>query len=284
LHTFGPAGLHVLQLLAMSLFVAAGVGFARRALRTGDELLAWFATGSVLAAFAHLNYFLFPSLYSDWIYAGDVLRLSFYAVVLLATAQEIRRYWQRMAEAEVAEERRRLARELHDGVAQELAFIARRARTATAGLDTATVAQISVAAERARSEARRAVAALAAQGDEPFAQALIQAVEHITAQGDVRLRTDVDGEGKVARDVGEHLIRIACEAVSNAVRHSNAEEVLVELSARDSVRLRVADDGAGFDPDAVPARPQDAFGMIIMRERAQRIVRGRWDGRTRSGQ
>jgi signal transduction histidine kinase len=267
----GPPVIHAFQLLAVGLFTAAAVGFSRRAVSTGDDLLTWFATGSVLAAFAHVNYLLFPSRYSNWIYTGDILRLGFYAVVLFAAAREIRRYWQRIAEAEVVEERRRLARELHDGVAQELAFIARRTRLGADGLDPPTVGQIAAAADRARSEARRAVAALSGRGDEPFAVALEQAVEHIAARTGVQVRLDVSARASPPPDVAEHLIRIACEAVSNAVRHSDATAVVVEFSDGDGVRLSVVDDGVGFDTTKVNAHGNGGFGLLIMRERAERL-------------
>jgi signal transduction histidine kinase len=267
----GQPAIHVLQLVGVCLFAWAALGFGRRALRTGDDLMVWLAAGSVLGAFARVNYVLFPSLYSDWLYTGDVLRLAFYVVVLIAAAREIRRYWERIAEAEVAEERRRLARELHDGVTQELAFITRRTRIGANGLDASTVSEIAAAAERARTEARRAVAALSESGDEPFAVALSQAVEHIAARTGVKVRLDVTSARRLDREVCEHLIRIACEAVSNAVRHSGARSILVQFADEHGIRLRIADDGAGFDPDAVAAARDHGFGLLIMRERAQRL-------------
>jgi signal transduction histidine kinase len=262
---------HMLQLVGMVFFAAAAAAFGRRAARRRDELYAWLAAAAVLGAFAWLHYFLFPSLYSDWVSTGDALRLGFYAVVLFASAKEIRRYWQRIAEAEVLEERRRLARELHDGVAQELAFIARRARPGVGGLDATTVGEIAAAAERGRTEARRAVRALSDTLDEPFDVALTQAVEHVAARAGIPVRCAVEVDTNPPPAAREHLIRIASEAVSNAVRHSHAHAIVVEFAGNGVQRLRVADDGVGFEPAAVARGADGGFGLRIMRERAARL-------------
>jgi signal transduction histidine kinase len=119
----GNAALLTVQVVGMLLFAAAAVGFATRATRTADALMGWIAAGSVLAAFARLNYFLFPSLYSDWVYTGDFLRLAFYLVLLVGALREIRAYQEQLAVAATLEERHRIARDLHDGLAQELAFM-----------------------------------------------------------------------------------------------------------------------------------------------------------------
>ncbi len=74
-HIVGEPAVLALQLLVMGFFAAAAFGFARGAERTHDALTLWFAIGATLATFAGLNYVLFPSLYSDFFYAGDVLRL-----------------------------------------------------------------------------------------------------------------------------------------------------------------------------------------------------------------
>ena len=58
----GHPALLAIQLMLVALFAVAAVGFARRAERTRDELMLWFAAGATIAAFARVNYFLFPSL------------------------------------------------------------------------------------------------------------------------------------------------------------------------------------------------------------------------------
>jgi signal transduction histidine kinase len=112
------------QIISMALFALAALGFLRRAQRTGEELSSWLAVAAVLGAFARLNYFLFPSLYSEWVYTGDFLRLGFFALLCAGAVREIVRAQDAEALAAVLEDRRRMAREIHDGLAQELSFIA----------------------------------------------------------------------------------------------------------------------------------------------------------------
>lgn len=258
-----PAVLAV-QIAAMLAFAAAAIGFARRAAH--DELLGWLALGATLAAFARLNYFLYPSLYSQWVYVGDGFRLLFYVALLAGLTREIGRYWRGLSEAAVLDERRRLARDLHDGLAQELAVIARRTRRSVLSSDDA--AQIGAAAERALDESRRAIAALTRPLDEPLDVALAQAAEEVASRTGARISLDLVPGVELSPEGREAVIRIACEAVSNAARHAHASSILVELADEQGLRLRVVDDGVGFDPD-VAVRENLGFGLTSMRERAQ---------------
>ena len=102
---------------ASALFTIAGVAFARRSEAEQDEFQLWLGVGSIIAGIAYLNYALFPSSYTDFLYVGDVFRIS--AVVawgpgtirVIATSQAAE------ARAAVLEDRRRVARDIHDGVA-----------------------------------------------------------------------------------------------------------------------------------------------------------------------
>ncbi len=67
----------------------------------------------------------------------------------------------------------------------------------------------------------------------------------------------------------EALLRIACEAVTNAARHGRSDVVRVELSAGRPLRMRISDAGVGFDPDAAPGPGH--FGLTSMRERASAL-------------
>jgi signal transduction histidine kinase len=258
----------VAQSLSLGAFLLAAIGFARRAETDRDSFLAFVSAGTVLAAFARLHYLLFAPGQPGWIRTGDIFRAAFYAVLLIGAGREIEQYWRGLAQTAVLEERRRIARDLHDGVAQELAFIGRRARrlASKTGLDAAR--EIAASAERALGDSRRAIAALTKPLDQPLADVLTEAVEEVAARHEIRLDLAIEPGVEVDADAREALVRIACEAVSNAARHGGADVVRVELSNSGGVRFAVSDLGRGFDPDRpTPAR----FGLTIMRERAQAV-------------
>jgi signal transduction histidine kinase len=139
----------VLELFMTLLYGAAAAGFLRRSRQPGDEFSGWLAIAAILAAASHLNYFLYPALYSAWVHIGDVFRLCFYAALLAGSMREIWSYWQGLPEAAVLRERQRIARDLHDGLAQELAYLARN-------LDAPTLEPGSDAQRRLRRAAERA--------------------------------------------------------------------------------------------------------------------------------
>jgi signal transduction histidine kinase len=257
------------QLAATVFFAVAAIGFGRGFRLRGDDFFAWLAAGAVLAAFARLNYFLYPSLYSEWVYTGDVLRLLFYLVLLVAAGREVRRYWERLAQAAVVEERRRLARDLHDGAAQELSFILRRLRRLAERDEE--LAPVAAAAQRALDESRRAIGALSRTMEEPFTVVLADATAEVAARSGATLSLRLDPHVAVAGPVADALLRIACEAVANAAVHSGAEAVVLELCRDDRLRLRVSDEGSGFDPATVTQRRGARFGLVSMRERAAAV-------------
>lgn len=265
----GHGSVHAFQLLAFALFAAAAVGFARRAARGGAELMVWLACACVVAAFARLHYFLFPSLYSDWVYTGDLFRLGFYVLLLIGATREITAYQRGARHAAVLEERRRLARDLHDGLAQELGFIVMHTRSrieegrAPSGLEP-----IATAAERAIDEARRAISALTRPIDEPLDVAVAQAAEDVAHRVGAHVRLDLAEGVDVEPATREELLRIVREAVSNAARHARAEVVTVELANTDDVKLRIRDDGVGFDADVGRA---GGHGLTSMRERTRAL-------------
>jgi len=259
-----------IQVAAMALYAAAAVGFRRQARPGGDALLEWLAAGAVLAAFARLNYFLFPSLYSNWVYTGDVLRLGAYLCFLVGASREIDAYRRDQTRLAVMEERRRMARDLHDGLVQELSFIRSQTAAMAGGVHLPDMAaHVAAAAERALQESRQAVEALSGTGAERLGEALREAAEEVAA----RAGTAVEVEGRAVPDVPpgvrDALVRVVREATGNAVRHGQATMVSVRLHAGNGVlRLTVADDGKGFDPDLVVGY---GFGLRSMRERVENL-------------
>ncbi|MFG1856180.1 sensor histidine kinase [Actinomadura geliboluensis] len=166
-------------------------------------------------------------------------------------------------EAGVSDERRRLAAEIHDTIAQGLAGIITQLQAAE---DSEHVRRATDLARASLREARRSVQDLAPADLEhgTLPEALKKAAEG-------RARFTVTGTVEPLHDELEAaLLRIAQEALANAARHAHAERVGVTLSYMDDeVTLDVRDDGRGF---AVAARPSGGFGLTAMRERAERVA------------
>jgi signal transduction histidine kinase len=267
----GDPAVLVLQLVGMALFAVAAVGLAREAERRRDPLMLWFAIGAALGAFARLNYFLFPSLYSEYFYTGDVLRLGFFAALLVGGAFEIRIAQRELEHAAVVNERRRLAREIHDGVAQDLAFIVQQARALEArNGDSRAVADMTTAARRALEESRGLIDELVRPTDEPLGIALARVADQAAGRWGSTVQTaTIDGLA-LSAPMREALLRIVGEAVTNAARHAQARSIRVELAERPELEVTIIDDGIGFDPSTVQQH-DGHLGIVSMRERAEQV-------------
>ncbi|MFJ9120865.1 sensor histidine kinase [Streptomyces sp. NPDC102394] len=184
-------------------------------------------------------------------------------------------------EAGVADERRRLAAEIHDTIAQGLTgIIAQLQVVANTPDEKAAREHVGRAVELARhslGEARRSVHNLApaALDNDGLPQALKKTVFAWGERTGVRADFTVTGTAEQLHgEVAATLLRIVQEALSNAARHARATRVGVTLSFMgDEVVLDIRDDGTGFDPAAVPARTASGgFGLDGMRARAERIA------------
>jgi len=175
------------------------------------------------------------------------------------------------------EERNRLARDIHDNLAQGFAAILMQlqgARRETAFLPTSLAAKLDTVVDLARThltEARRSVGTLRPNvGDgEEVGAALKRLADVAQRTTDVRIDVTVDELPRLGDIVEREIIGIAQEALSNAVRHSSARRITVSAASVRSigVRLSVADDGRGIANE----RPSSGFGMTSMQERAERI-------------
>lgn len=259
---------HPLLLVAQAVtalcFLGAAVFFSRQAARRHDELLRWLGPACALAAFARLNYVLFPSLYSDWLYTGDLLRTGSYLLLLVGAAREISLYWSAQARVAVLDDRRRLARELHDGVVQELSYI----RIMTDKVDNARLRnQILHACDRGLDEARAAVDALGRPTDESLGYVLHRSVRQVAERHGGHVFVELDETVEADAEQRHALVRITQEAVSNALRHGGATSIQVGLQRENGVhRLVVRDDGSGFDVET--ASKNGGYGLVSMRDRA----------------
>lgn len=257
------------QVLTVACFLVAAFLFTAQAARSNDQLVQWLGPACALAAFARVNYVLFPSLYSQWLYTGDILRTSFYLVLLVGAAREIGAYWGAQAHVAVVEDRRRLARELHDGVVQELGYI-RSESSSLQTVDAPRTAHILGACDRALDEARQAVEAMGSSGDaEPLGFTVHRAARQVSDRYDVALELNLDDTVTAGQAQRHTLLRIVREAVANSARHGGARRVRVELQqASNGRRLVVCDDGKGFDV-LQATKQRTGFGLTSMRERAE---------------
>lgn len=251
------------------LLLSAALGFTAKATRHFDELLRWLGPACALGAFARVHYAMNPTLYTDWLYTGDMLRTAFHAVLLVGAIRELGQYWSGLAAKAVLEDRRRLAREIHDGVMQELGFIRSATHDIPSGAPVA--ARIEEAATRALDEARAAVHALRRLETEPPAQVLQRAAREVAERYGVALETEVDLGVETEVEQVHTLSRITREAVTNAARHGAAQVVTLTLRCEGDLRvLSVRDDGVGF----ARARPEtrgSGYGVMTMRERAEAL-------------
>lgn len=184
-------------------------------------------------------------------------------------------------EAGVADERRRLAAEIHDTIAQGLTgIIAQLQVVANTPDPEAARVHLGRASELARQslgEARRSVHNLApvALEHDGLPEALKKTVADWARRTGVRADFTLTGTAEhLHEEISATLLRIAQEALSNASRHARAARLGVTLSFMgDEVTLDVRDDGRGFDPAAVPGRTGNGgFGLDGMRARAERVA------------
>jgi signal transduction histidine kinase len=264
------AALIVADIAAAALFLIAGAAFARRAEREADEFQMWLGIGATIAATGYLNYALSPSAYTDTFYAGDLFRAAAVIALGIGAMREFSRYQAVYAPAAVLEERREMARELHEGVAQDLAFIAARMnRLANQVDDKQTLGEVDHAVRRALNESRIAISTLSRPLEEPLHLALANTAKEVVASTGVRLVLDLAPDVVVPAAWAHALPKITREAVSNAIQHGRPRTVSVHLRDADGIWLRVTDDGDGFDP-SLP-RPESGFGLISMRERTESL-------------
>jgi signal transduction histidine kinase len=262
--------LTVLESFASVCFAVAAAALAHHADRERDPFQMWLAIFAIIASAAFLNYALIPTLYTEVLYFGDVLLLVADLLLLVGTTREIAVYQDAVARAAVLDERRRLARDLHDGVAQELAFIASQMRwSAGRPQEEEDSDQILEAVERALDESRGAIAALSRPVDEPLHVALAHGAKEVAERLGGTVELDIQAGVQLPPSWREALARILREAIANAIRHGHARTVSVELNDTNGIWLRVTDDGQGFDPSE--PTPGTSFGLISMRERTESL-------------
>lgn len=264
-------GLLIGSLAAQALLnLLAVVGFGKRFYERREDLDRWLALASTLMLFASLHYVFTPVLAAGSVSRGDALRLLAYGLLLAGA-------WRAISFAEfgraVAEERARVAREIHDGLAQYLFAISTHATMLQQGApQQETLAKLKEAADAAQQEARFAILALStAAGSAPFDAALTRYIEFLTADGQLEVDLEIDPGVRLAPDEQIEVFRIVQEGLANVRKHANATRAEVRIGTRFYERfVSIRDNGEGFDGDSTAA----GQGLKNIRARAKTIEGG----------
>jgi signal transduction histidine kinase len=246
------------------------IGFGHRFWMRREDLDRWLALAATLALFSELHYVFAPILSSSHVSVGDFLRVLSYFVLLVGV-------WRAIRSAEfgraVADERARVAREIHDGLAQYLFAISTHASMLESGAPVEKILpKLTEATRAAQREARFAVLALSsAGGTAPFDAALHRYVEFLTADGELEVDLEIDPDTRLAPDEQIEVFRIVQEGLANVRKHANAHSARVRIGERVGRRyVSVIDDGEGFDGQTRPA----GQGLKNIRARAESIEGG----------
>lgn len=187
---------------------------------------------------------------------------------------------EKVAQDAVMAERTRLARDLHDAVTQTLFSTTLIADVLPTIWETnpeegkRRLEEVRQLTRGALAEMRTLLVELRPNAlvEVPLPTLLRQLTEAMISRSQINIQFSADGDGtgerKLPADVQVSLYRIAQEALNNVVKHAKASQAVVTLRVGESVRMTVADNGAGFDPSTVTS---DHLGLKIMRERAEAI-------------
>ncbi len=274
------------QLLVGIGFLTAAVLAYRVYRRDRLGVDACLAIGLVLAAFSQVHSALHPGSYTGVVTTGDGLRVAFYGSLLVAVVvegwtdvRELRAAHatiRRLHEAELVrathEERARLAREIHDGLAQDLWYAKlkqdRLMALAPANAEVRALGlEVADALDAALADARQAVMALRPSDGGSFGEVLLRYVEDF---GDrFGILTDCSVEPMTAEPTPRaqaEVLRIVQEALNNVRKHADATVVQVTAhGVGHAIEVTVADNGRGFDP----SRSDAGYGLHGMQERAR---------------
>jgi signal transduction histidine kinase len=281
-------GLFVVQLTIGLMFLAGAWLAYRAAAREGRPADAFLAIGLVLAAFSQVHAALNPGSYASLVTTGDFLRVAFYAALLagvivqsrsdVRAIQEGNAELRLLREADVhsamLEERGRLAREVHDGLAQDLWYARLKQGKLVSVLEEGEprllAEEVMDAIDRGIADARQTVMAMrAGSTDAPLLDVVGQYVDDFGDRFAIKAEFESDGEAPdLPPRVQAELLRIVQEALNNVRKHADATVVRVRAaSVNGSFQLVVSDNGRGFVPD----RTGDGFGLMSMRQRAELI-------------
>lgn len=177
----------------------------------------------------------------------------------------------------VTEERQRLARELHDAVSQQLFAIAmttaaiKRLVEKNPQRAAQQIELVEEMAAAAQAEMRALLLHLrpATLQNKSLKEAILDLLEELTQKNSMKMSWEIEAVEGLPSGIEDHLFRILQESLSNTLRHAKATQVVVKLfTLQGQVRMRITDDGIGFDPDG---KKWTSYGLRSMRERVAEV-------------
>lgn len=184
---------------------------------------------------------------------------------------------EQLRQAAVIEERQRLARELHDAVSQQLFAIAmttaaiKRMVTLHPERAAQQIELVEEMAAAAQAEMRALLLHLrpATLQDKSLREAVCELLEELNQKQALAISWEIEEVLDLPTGIEDHLFRILQEALSNTLRHARAKTIFVKLfTLQGQVRLRIVDDGIGFDPED---EKLTSYGLVSMRERVNEV-------------
>jgi two-component system nitrate/nitrite sensor histidine kinase NarX len=214
-------------------------------------------------------------------FTGDERRLLRAMADLGAIAVQKGRLMGRDRQAAVLEERERLAREMHDSLAQVLGYLHLKSEAALAAADRGEaaavqrdLAEISSVSHEAYADVREAILGLRETVSQRrgFVDALREYTTKFSQMAGVSTQLELRGSGELslAPEAEVQLMRVVQEALTNVRKHASARSACIVLDQSDILRITIEDDGNGFNPDDLD-EAEDHFGLFTMRERVERV-------------
>ena len=188
---------------------------------------------------------------------------------------------QQVADLAVAQERLRIAHEVHDGIAQVLGYVNTKVQAANAYLSQgktdeagSQLNELALAARDAYGDLRESLVNLRTlpSAERTVSSVLEEYLDRWKAASGVSTQLTIDPDLRIPPGIELQLIRIVQEALTNVRKHARATAAKVDIRRRDSqVICSVTDDGVGFNPEARPRSDFPRFGLSTMRERAESV-------------
>jgi signal transduction histidine kinase len=277
----------LIQASAAAIFLVGTILYRRSYLSNGPVLDGYLAVAMLIAAVSEIHFYFYPGIYGSLVTTAEALRLGFFVVLLLGINAESRSDLRalrgayaaldrlRLSEAERAtlEERTRVARELHDGLAQDLWFAKLKHERLVPYVpdeQKPLASEVTQAIDAAISEAKQAVATMRSseERERSLEELISRIVDDFAGRSGVRADLAVADlpEGLEARTQVE-VLRILQEALTNVRKHADATVVRVNAEVADNMfQLTVIDNGRGFRPEETSG---DGLGVVGMKERAR---------------